>query len=108
MISFLEKNGSLIKPLTMKGRTGSDGVVVIGVKRPVPPRLSVFIWWVYPCTDVEEFPMQEIVDDGVVAPRTPTPFKKVEKWCTADSQAPQPQIQPGKIIFLVHPMNRFV
>jgi hypothetical protein len=93
---------------TIKGRTGPDGVVVLEVKPPVPPRMDVFVWWAYPCSIPEDFSTQEVLGDGVVAHWPLTGIKKADKWCTADSQAPQSQRQPGKVIFFIHPMNRFV
>jgi len=109
IISFTDMDGQwLRKPPTSKGRTGSDGVVAFEVKWPVPPRMDVFIWWVYPCSGGEDFSTQEVLGGGLVAHWTPSPFKKVERWCTAGSQAPQQYSQPGKLIIFVHPMNRFV
>lgn len=109
IISFTDVDGRwLRKPPTSKGRTGSDGVVSLEVKRPVPPRIGVFIWWVYPCTDQGDFSTQEVLADGLVAHWTSSSFKKVEKWCTAELPAPQPHRQPGKLIIFVHPMNRLV
>jgi hypothetical protein len=108
VISFLDKNGDFFKPLTTKGRTGSDGIVVFEVKNPIPPRMGVFVWWVYPCSDSKPFSTQKVLEDGVVTHWSPTAFKKANKWCTADAQAPQSQTQPGRVVFFVHPMNRFV
>jgi hypothetical protein len=93
---------------TMKGRTGSDGVLVLEVKQPVPPRMDVFVWWAYPCSFPEDFSTQEVLKEGMVGHWPPSRFKKAEKWCTADSDAPLPQRRPGEVIFFIHPMNWFV
>jgi hypothetical protein len=107
-VSFLDKNMNFIRPLWTKGRTGPDGVMALQVKQPIPPRMDVFILFVFPCSDTEDFSTQEVLGDGLVAHWTPRSFKKVEKWCTADSKAPQLERQPGKLILFVHPMNPFV
>jgi len=91
----------------MIGRTGSDGVVVFEVKQPIPPLMDVLDWWAYPCSRPETYSTQAVLEDGEVAHWPSTGIKKADKWCTADSQAPQPQRQPGKVIFFVHPLNRF-
>jgi len=92
----------------MVGRTGSDGVVVFDVNQPIPPLMDVFVWWAYPCSRPEVYSTPAVLENGVVARWPPTGVKKADKWCTADPQAPRPQEQPGKVVFLVHPMNRFV
>lgn len=91
----------------MIGRTGSDGVADFQFKGPAPPRISVFVWWVYPCSTSQDFLTQTILKDGVVAYWTHSGIKKSDRWCTADSQASQPQRQPGRVVVFIHPLNRF-
>ncbi len=91
----------------MIGRTGTDGVVVFQVKQPVPPRVDVLDLQAYPCSRPEDFSTKDILERGIVAHVPPSPFKKVAKWCPANSQAPQPQRQPGEVIFFIHPLNRW-
>jgi len=56
IISFTDMNGQwLAKPPTIKGRTGSDGVLILKVNPPVPPRMAVFVRWAYPCSSQEDF-----------------------------------------------------
>ena len=90
------------------GHTGSDGVAAFEVDEPIPPFIDVFLWYGYTCSDKEVCSTRSILDDGVVASWRFTGYKKADKWCTADSQTPRPQEQPGKIVIFVHPMNRFV
>ncbi|HVA17586.1 MAG TPA: hypothetical protein VMV59_07730 [Candidatus Dormibacteraeota bacterium] len=92
----------------MVGRTGADGIVVFDVSQPVPPLVDVFVWWAYPCTSPEIYSTHAVLDDGVVGQWPASGIKKADKWCTASPQAPSPQEQPGKIIFFIHPLNRFV
>jgi hypothetical protein len=91
----------------MIGRTGSDGVVVFEVKLPITPMMDVVDWWAYPCSNPEVYSTQTVFQDGVVAHWRSTGIGKADRWCTADSQAPLPQKQPGKVIFFVHPLNRY-
>lgn len=91
----------------MIGRTGSDGVVVFNVNQPIPPRMDVFVWWAYPCSNPEVYSTRAVLKDGVVARWPPSGVKKADKWCTAGPQVSRPQEQPGKVVFFVHPMNRF-
>jgi len=92
----------------VKGRTGPDGVMAIQFKGSAPPHIAVFVWWAYECTSNEDFLTKDVLEHGIVTQWPPSRFKKANKWCTADPQAPQLQTQPGKIIFLIHPMNRLV
>ena len=89
------------------GRTGSDGVVAFDVDS-AHPSIDVFVWFVFACSDTGEYSTRTVLDDGVVSRWSLSGFKKTDKWCTADSQAPRQQKQPGKLVLLVHPMNRFV
>jgi hypothetical protein len=89
------------------GRTDSDGVVAFDVDS-AHHSIDVFVWFVFPCSDTEEYSTRTVLDDGVVSRWSLGSFKKTDKWCTADSQSPRLQKQPGKLILLVHPMNRFV
>ena len=91
----------------MIGRTDSDGNVVFEVKQPIPPMMDVVDWWAYPCSNPAVYSTQTVFQDGVVAHWPSTGISKADKWCTSDSQAPLPQKQPGKVIFFVHPLNRF-
>jgi hypothetical protein len=92
----------------MVGNTGSDGAVIFKLGQPVPPLVGVFVWWTYECSEPEDFSVRSILEDGVVAHWPHIGIKKADKWCTADPQAPEPQKQPGTVIFFVHSMNRFV
>ena len=96
------------KPPHKVGHTGSDGVAAFDVDEPIPPFIDVFLWYGYTCSDKEVYSIRSILGDGVVANWRLSGYKKADKWCTADSQAPRPQEQPGKIVIFVHPMNRFV
>jgi len=90
------------------GHTGSDGVAAFEVDEPIPPLIDVFLWYAYTCSDKEVYSTRSILDDGAVASWRLTGYKKADKWCTADPQAPQPQRQPGKVVIFVHPMNSLV
>src|SRR6266702_4085180 len=78
------------------GRSGSDGVVVFEVKQPIPPLMDVLDWWAYPCSNPEAYSTRVVLEDGVIALWPTTGIKRADKWCTADSQSPQPQRQPGQ------------
>jgi hypothetical protein len=91
----------------MTGYTGSDGIAVFQVTEPVPPLVAVFVWWAYPCSRPENFSTESVIKDGVVAQWHLTGITKTDKSCAANPQAPQLVRQAGKVIFFVHPMNRF-
>lgn len=108
-ITFAGPDGQLYNKAPYKvGHTGSDGVVTFDLNEPIPPFIDVFFWYAYPCSDKEVYSTRSILDGGVVATWHLTGYKKADKWCAADSQAPQLQEQPGKLVMFVHPMNRFV
>jgi len=108
MIEFLDEKGDAIERLADEGRTGPDGVVFLKVGQPIPSRMSVRVLWDYPCSALAPFSTQAVLQAGIVASSIRGRNKWIDKRCTADSQAPQPRSQPGKSIFYVHPMNRFV
>lgn len=95
------------KSLMMVGRTTADGVATFQVRQPLPPLVDVVDLQAYPCSHPEEFSTREILEQGVVAQVLRSQFKKVEKWCAPDPQAPQPQRQLGQVEFFVHPLNRW-
>jgi hypothetical protein len=105
-ISFFDENGGVVQPPKRIGKTGSDGVVVLNLKQPIPPRMGVGVWGVYLCTTQPNFPTQAILQDGVI-----TSWKfghggdGKDKRCTAKSKAPQPQREPGRIILFGQTMN---
>ena len=108
-ITFSSQDGQFYdKAPSMVGHTGSDGVVAFEVNQPVAPNIAVFIWYAYVCSDTGGYSTGSILRDGVVASWHLTGNKKADKWCAADSQTPRPEVQPGKIIIFVHPMNRLV
>jgi hypothetical protein len=89
------------------GRTNSDGIVSFDVDS-ADSSIDVFVRFVFTCSRTEEYSTRTVLDDGVVSRWSPSGFKKTDKWCSTDLQAPGLQKQPGKLILLVHPMNRFV
>jgi hypothetical protein len=93
---------------SMVGHTGSDGDATFEVGQHVPPKIYVFLWFSYVCSDTGVYSTRSVLQDGVVASWHLTGNKKADKWCAADSQTPRPEVQPGKIIIFVHPMNRLV
>jgi hypothetical protein len=94
------------KGLTLVGRTAADGIVVFQVKQPVPPRVDIVDLQAYPCSIPEDFSTKEVLEQGVVAHVPPTRFRKIDKWCGVDPQAPDPQKQPAEVTFFIHPLNR--
>jgi hypothetical protein len=102
-VDWWDANGKW-RPLI--GRTAADGVVVFRIKQPIPPRIAMQDFWAYNCAIPREFATQEVLDHGVVAAWPHSAIKKADKWCTADSNASQPQQRPGEITFFVHPLNR--
>jgi hypothetical protein len=88
----------------LMGRS-ADGVVVFRIKQPIPPRIAVQDLWAYNCIR-SDFATQEVLDRGVVAAWPHSGSRKLDKWCTADSDASQPQQKPGEITFFVHRLNR--
>jgi hypothetical protein len=107
-ITFSGADGQYQDASAVTGRTASDGVVVFEIKQPIRPVMDVFVWWAFPCSRPEAYSTQTVIEDGVIAQWPPTGIKKLDEWCTANSQATRFQRQPGKVIFMVHPMNRFV
>jgi hypothetical protein len=108
-ITFSGLDGQFYNKAPRKiGRTGSNGVVAFEVNEPVPPFIGVFLWYAYTCSDTGAYSTRSVLDNGVVVRWRLTGQEKADKWCTADSQAPQPQEQPGKIVIFAHPMNRLV
>jgi hypothetical protein len=95
------------KARNMTEYTRSDGIAVFEVTEPVPPLIGVFVWWAYPCSRPETFSTDSVTKNGVVAQWPLTGIEKADKSCAADPRAPQPERQAGKVIFFVHPMNRF-
>ena len=90
------------------GHTGSDGVVTFVAVEPIPSNIAVFLPYVYTCSPTGTYSTRSVIDDGVLSTWPLTGNKKADEWCTADSQAPQQQAQPGEIVIFAHPMNRFV
>ena len=86
-------------------RTGSDGVVTFEVKQPLPRTIDIVDLTGYPCSFPEEFPTLEVLAHGVVGKWTLTGVPKADEWCTADTNARQPQQRPGEVVFFVHPLN---
>jgi hypothetical protein len=110
-ITFSGPDGQFYNKAPYKvGHTGSDGVVTFEVSEPIPPFISVFLWYAYTSSDTGTgvYSTRSILDDGTLASWRPTGNKKADKWCAADSNARQLQKQPGKVIIFAHPMNRFV
>lgn len=108
-VAFAGPDGQLYNKAPYKvGQTDSDGIVAFDFNEPIPPFIDVFLWYAYRCSDKEVYSTRSILDDGVVATWRLTGNKKADKWCAADSQAPQPQEQPGKVVIFVHPMNRLI
>jgi hypothetical protein len=91
--------------MIMTANTGSDGVAVFLVKQPIPPRLGIVDLEGYPCSRPEDFPTQEILENGVVASWPPSGIQKTDQWCTPGPQAAQPQKRAGEVVFFVHPLN---
>jgi hypothetical protein len=93
------------KWLTLTGKTGADGVVVFEIKQPVPPSIDIVDLTGCPCTFPEEFPTQEILQNGVVGRRPTSGMRKVNQWCNPNPNAAQPQQRPGEVVFFIHPLN---
>ncbi len=82
--------------------------MTFAVVQPALAYLAVEVQWAYPCESVPSYPTNKVTHDGVMTRWTTDASKKQNKWCTANTQAPEPQKRPGTIVFLVHPTNRFV
>ncbi len=108
-ITFSAPDGQFYSKAPYKvGHTGSDGVVTFELDEPIPPYIGVFLRYAYTCSDTGAYSTLSVLDDGILASRRLNGNKQAAKWCAADSNAPQLQKQPGKVIVFVHPMNRFV
>lgn len=85
----------------MAGSTDSDGVVIVNVNDPVPPKITVGELSDYACSAPEFFPTSEILKTGVIAGRI------ADKQCVPRPDAPALKANVTELVVTVHRPNRW-